>query len=361
MAKGNMLLGFSRGKVGDLVFKRLNGQQITVPRVRDPKNPRSDSQTIQRIAFASASKTAQSLRGIVDHSFQGIRYGSPSVNKFVSQLTKEIKAYMMSSLASPSTAPYGTAPILPYQAAGVGAAATAIVSSGDLQGIPFALYYNSEVSPGTYGLELGTKGFITMNNAATVTVADYDRVFGVPASDQVTIIEGIPEQLEYIGEEIFQSVRFDWLRWNIREDLTGTELLFSTQGMEAGTGKINPDILDMERTDPRVTSLVFIFPDADDNQMMVGQGTEAAFENIFGTGTAADVVLAGIIVSRYEAGVWRRSTCRLARTIREPEATSIGYQNAWAFNDIDSVMALSVPEVAAPTEDEYLNKKKRVG
>lgn len=360
MAKGNMLLGFSRGKVGDLVFKRLNGQQVTVPRVRDPKNPRSDSQTIQRIAFASASKTAQALRGIVDHSFQGYKYGGPSVNHFVGQLAKELRAYMTSSLLSPSEAPYGTAPILPYQAAGVGAAATALVSSGDLRSIPFGLEYDSEHS--SYGLQIGQKGLVTISNMLTVTVADYEQVFGVPSSDQVTIIEGVPEALEYIGEEIFQGVRFDFLRWNLKENLTGSETIFVANGSVTGTALLNPGILDMERTDPRVTSLIFIAPDSDDLQMLVGVGTEGAtFENIFGSGLASDVVLAGVIVSRYEAGVWRRNMCRLVRTPHEPQASSLSYQDTWAFNDIASVMILAVPEQAAPAEDEYLNKKKAAG
>ena len=53
MAKGNMLLGYSRGKVGDLVFKRVKGQQVTAPRNRNPKNPKTKAQMSQRIKFAS--------------------------------------------------------------------------------------------------------------------------------------------------------------------------------------------------------------------------------------------------------------------------------------------------------------------
>lgn len=53
MAKGNMLLGYSRGSVGDLVFKRVKGQQVTAPRNRNPKNPKTKAQMMQRIKFAS--------------------------------------------------------------------------------------------------------------------------------------------------------------------------------------------------------------------------------------------------------------------------------------------------------------------
>lgn len=53
MAKGNMLLGYSRGSVGDVVFTRSKGQQIARARNRNPKNPKTKAQMAQRIKFAS--------------------------------------------------------------------------------------------------------------------------------------------------------------------------------------------------------------------------------------------------------------------------------------------------------------------
>lgn len=53
MAKGNMLLGYSRGSVGDVVFTRTKGQQIARARNRNPKNPKTKAQMAQRIKFAS--------------------------------------------------------------------------------------------------------------------------------------------------------------------------------------------------------------------------------------------------------------------------------------------------------------------
>lgn len=53
MAKGNMLLGYSRGAVGDVVFTRSKGQQIARARNRNPKNPKTKAQMAQRIKFAS--------------------------------------------------------------------------------------------------------------------------------------------------------------------------------------------------------------------------------------------------------------------------------------------------------------------
>lgn len=48
MSKGNVLLGYARGKVGDVVFSRRNGEQITSARNRNPRNPRTPRQMFQR-------------------------------------------------------------------------------------------------------------------------------------------------------------------------------------------------------------------------------------------------------------------------------------------------------------------------
>lgn len=56
MAKGNMLMGYSRGSVGDVTFARIKGQQIARARNRNPKNPKTSKQSIQRGRFAAAVK-----------------------------------------------------------------------------------------------------------------------------------------------------------------------------------------------------------------------------------------------------------------------------------------------------------------
>lgn len=56
MAKGNMLLGYSRGSVGDVTFAKIKGQQIARARNRNPNNPRTSKQSYQRGRFAAAVK-----------------------------------------------------------------------------------------------------------------------------------------------------------------------------------------------------------------------------------------------------------------------------------------------------------------
>lgn len=353
MATGNPLLSTLRRSIGDVTFYRRNGVQVSRARIRQIANPRTDQQTITRLAFSTASKMGQHLRGILSHSFQGKKYGQPSINYFVSQLSKQLRSYILDSLSgSYSESPFRCAPILPTTAAGIGCGAEALISSGDLQGMPFAL---SDDNNG--GLLIGNP--VTSATVGAKTVAEYADVFGVPASDQVTIVEGWPEDLEYISEtEIFKGVRFDYLRWNIKADVDPTATIF-VAGAQSPELKLNPAILDMERTDPRVSDLIFmpVTGSAEPMSLVTGSSTNDA-GNVFGTGLAKDVCLAGVIVSRYETGAWRRSTCRLIRTPLYTPATALEIQDYWGFNDIESCMALAQPGSAAPSEEEYLNKKK---
>lgn len=95
MAKGNMLLGHARGKVGSVVFSRAYGKQITRALAESVKNPRSDGQNVQRAIFATITGFTSAVRDVVDHSFQSTKEGQESVNRFVSINTKKLReAYL---------------------------------------------------------------------------------------------------------------------------------------------------------------------------------------------------------------------------------------------------------------------------
>lgn len=76
MAKSNMFLGLASGKVGDIVFARSNGQQITRVRVV-PKNPRTARQQAQRVRMAAVSALYRAAREVLRNSFT-IRQGFES-------------------------------------------------------------------------------------------------------------------------------------------------------------------------------------------------------------------------------------------------------------------------------------------
>lgn len=83
MAKDNLFLGMARGKVGDVVFSRLNGVQVSRARNRAPHNPQSPAQMVQRIIMSSVGKAYSFMQAICNHSFEGFETGQLSQRKFM--------------------------------------------------------------------------------------------------------------------------------------------------------------------------------------------------------------------------------------------------------------------------------------
>lgn len=83
MSKGNLFLGYARGKVGDVVFAHQYGEQIARARNRSPKNPQSPLQLLQRICFNSASKAYSYFQDICNHSFEGLAEGTACQAEFI--------------------------------------------------------------------------------------------------------------------------------------------------------------------------------------------------------------------------------------------------------------------------------------
>lgn len=119
MAKGNMLLGMARKKVGDLVFYRANGEQITRARNRNPRNPKSDKQSVQRMVLASASKLASILEPIVNHSWEHVQVGGTSVRHFQKRAMDYIRAAAAAQINGESGVPVAQFTIKGAPAAGI--------------------------------------------------------------------------------------------------------------------------------------------------------------------------------------------------------------------------------------------------
>lgn len=100
MAKGNLFQGMGRGKIGDVVFSRLNGQQVSRVRNRNPKNPRSNAQLYQRAIMATIMQAYSAGKKIFDHSFQGVAVGANNMAVFMRENLKILRqqiAYEISS------------------------------------------------------------------------------------------------------------------------------------------------------------------------------------------------------------------------------------------------------------------------
>lgn len=98
MAKGNLFQGMGRGKVGDVVFSRLNGQQIARVRNRNPKNPRTNAQLYQRAIMATVMQAYSAGIAIFDHSFQGKEVGAQNQRRFMQLNAKLLRSQIAADI-----------------------------------------------------------------------------------------------------------------------------------------------------------------------------------------------------------------------------------------------------------------------
>ena len=82
MAKSKSFFGLRTGSTKSLTFQVYKGQQITKDRVTRISNPRSEAQMRQRAIIPIVAASRAALKGLVNHSFEGVAYGDQSLKKF---------------------------------------------------------------------------------------------------------------------------------------------------------------------------------------------------------------------------------------------------------------------------------------
>ena len=85
MAKSKSFFGLRTGSTKSLTFQVNRGQQITKDRVYRVSNPRTEAQMTQRALIPIVAAARSALKGLVDHSFEGVAYGEASLREFSKQ------------------------------------------------------------------------------------------------------------------------------------------------------------------------------------------------------------------------------------------------------------------------------------
>lgn len=98
MAKGNIFLGQASGKVADLVFYRMNGEQVTRSRNRHPRNPKTNAQLYQRAIMATVTNAYKAGSALFDHSFEGYSVGAANQRQFLSLNARALRSLISSEL-----------------------------------------------------------------------------------------------------------------------------------------------------------------------------------------------------------------------------------------------------------------------
>lgn len=168
-----MLLGFARGSVGDLTFYRRNAQQITRARSRVVKNPKTLAQQMQRAIMRTAVDAYGVLKGICDHSYEGVAYGADSYAKFL-----KLNLDMLRSLAAAGGA--NTKSFVPSGYNGL-VAMPWVLSKGSISwgGV------NNSPQDGAYWY---FNKSIATSDILSITYAQFCEVMGLQQGDQLTFI-----------------------------------------------------------------------------------------------------------------------------------------------------------------------------
>ena len=108
MAKSSSFFGLRTGSTKSLTFQIYRGQQITKDRVTRVSNPRSEAQMKQRAIIPIVAASRAALKGLVDHSFEGVNYGNDSLKKFSALNLRagalEVKSYPPNGFSNPGFA-----------------------------------------------------------------------------------------------------------------------------------------------------------------------------------------------------------------------------------------------------------------
>lgn len=132
-----MLLGYARGKMGSIVFKRQNGQQVEVPYNSNPRNARTRAQVKQRTQLSNLVAMYRAGIALMNHSFTDKKSNRSSYNEFVAANLNKVQVFIPKAMAESKgcvVAPYfissGNLPAI--QISGEGANAITNIAVGDL-------------------------------------------------------------------------------------------------------------------------------------------------------------------------------------------------------------------------------------
>lgn len=270
-------MGVARGKVGDLVLYRKDGEQISRVRVRKIGNPRTQAQMIQRVFMSTTSRAYSKLQSITDHSFEG----QNGVLKNMSRFTKlNIDKFKNQFNNSPTT--WRNNPSFNKKNEQGAYANEYIISEGTLQEM-------------VYVYDADSTSLILSGNGKLATDATYQQVvdwLGVQKGDQITIVKA---RYNKEGSALMGDVEMARIILEPSDGDMSTIFLLQNQvnkPNERNTGKNFVEIANV------AGALTF------------DMGDEA--------------VGISVILSRYENKVWRRSTQTLTVASNAPVDATLG-------------------------------------
>ncbi len=255
-----MLLGYARGKVGDLVFARRLGQQTTRAYNSSPKDAKTRSQVTQRVKVANVIAMYRALKNICNHSFEGLDVGQTSYSAFVKanltgnkvSLTKEAASFG-ACVVAPYLISRGSLPSI--QVEGTGADAVTNISVGNLtiSGTTTIGQFADALVANNAGIEYGDQ--LTYVSLVQQTDANSGYPIVVAGIYEVTLNSASTDKVRDFIPEVGSSVKNGFLAhgaligrggfaWILSRKPTGSSLMVSTQRLVL----TSPDVYDQFAT-----------------------------------------------------------------------------------------------------------------
>ena len=224
-----------QGRVGNVVYRVRGGENIASERPAKVSNPRTVSQQTQRMVMRTVSAAYSQLKGICDHSFEGLTYGAENMAMFmrenINMLKKANGNFNAKSNAYIVANPY-------------------IVSKGSLSPIKQSkswLYNSNDIA--AFGVELP---FSTeeLASLATLTVAQFHAALGYNIGEQLTLLvaHAIPNAGGVVIDEATQMpYNFLYARL-VCLPAQSDELMFTQVAKWENTYSINANVVDTDNS-----------------------------------------------------------------------------------------------------------------
>lgn len=260
MSKNNMLLGYARGKVGDLVFARRLGQQTTRAYNSSPKDAKTRSQVTQRVKMANVIAMYRALKNICNHSFEGLDVGQTSYSAFVKanltgnkvSLTKEAASFG-ACVVAPYLISRGSLPSIQVEGTGADAVTNIAVGNLTISGTTTIGQFADALVANNAGIEYGDQ--LTYVSLVQQTDANSGYPIVVAGIYEVTLNSASTDKVRDFIPEVGSSVKNGFLAhgaligrggfaWILSRKQTGSSLMVSTQRLVL----TSPDVYDQFAT-----------------------------------------------------------------------------------------------------------------
>ena len=236
-----MFLGQARGRVGSVVFSRRMGKQITRTYNAEPANPKTRAQALQRAQFSTVIAASVGLKEVINNSFDGVKNGQESVNKFVSVNLSDLRKRSLEgeSTANEWLVPKGSSFVQPQPW---------IISQGTLKeiwaGTSNLLLVNSKV------YSYGWQG-ITSEELVAWTAADLKKAWAYEPGCQLTFVT-IESVTQADGTEKLVPVIDRIVFNNLAPNDSETPLFYQDQHRDDADIYISANFVDLTKTTLKV-------------------------------------------------------------------------------------------------------------